>query len=85
MIDMNEKGYKEYIENCNGIIDDNGNVLYFKGSDGIEKWYDYDENGNEIHYKDSKGYERWKEYNENGVLISYKNTDGVEWHDLKRG
>ena len=39
--------------------DANGNMIYYKNSDGFEEWWDYDTNGNVIHHKDSNGTEYW--------------------------
>ena len=58
--------------------DANGNVIYYKNSDGDEAWSEYDKNGNMIHFKNSDGYEQWFEYDTNGNCIYFKDSDGVE-------
>ena len=59
-----ENGKKVRVETfANGSVykyDTNGNIIYFKNSDGNEYWHEYDANGKLIHYKDTKGRE-WKQ------------------------
>ena len=61
-----ESGKKVKVETfANGSVskyDENGNKIYYKGSDGDEDWYEYDANGRKVHSKDSKGSEYWYEY-----------------------
>ena len=59
-------------------VDEKGNEIHYKDSNGYEYWKEYDENHNEIHYKTSDGYERWQEYDENGNEIHYKDSNGFE-------
>jgi hypothetical protein len=62
--------------------DSKGNVVYRKGSDGFERWYEYDENNNLIHIKNSNGYEYWKEYDEKNNQIHLKASNGFErWYE----
>jgi len=37
-------------------------VSYYRDSDKVEKWYEYDAAGNEVHFRDSDGLEEWREY-----------------------
>jgi len=60
--------------------DFNGNIIYYKDSNGFEYWYD--SNGKVIHYKNSDGYEQWYEYASNGNIIHWWNSKGIEqWWD----
>jgi len=68
---MSNKEIKEY--------DKNNNLVYYKGSFGLEFWYKYDKNSNLIHKKNSNGFEVWKEYDENNNLIHSKYPDGIEY------
>ena len=61
--------------------DRNGNMIYYKNSDGFESWKEYDSNNNLIHFKDSKGKEEWREYDSNNNLIHYYNSSGFEYHN----
>ena len=69
---------KTYADGSVYKYDKNGNNIYYKHSDGYEKWREYDTNGNVIHYKDSNGDETWSEYNSNGRKIYFKNKIGYE-------
>ena len=50
-------------------IDKKGNIIYFKYSNGLEYWREYDENNNQIHYKNSEGEEYWWKYDKNNEQI----------------
>ena len=67
--------------------DKNNNLIYSKGTSGLECWYKYDENNNEIHYKGSDGYEYWYKYDENNNKI-YCNEGGnkfwFKWENNNR-
>lgn len=52
---------------------------YYKDSDGLEWWKEYDKQGNGIHYKYSDGYEYWIEYDKQGNEIHYKDSNDYEW------
>ena len=65
--------------------DYNGNLVYYKDSNGHETWKDYDNNGNLIHYKNSNGYEEWYKYDKNGNKIHHKDSDGYEWWKIEEG
>ena len=58
---MSNKEIKEY--------DKNNNLVYYKGSFGLEFWYKYDKNSNLIHKKNSNGFEQWYKYDENNYRI----------------
>ena len=65
---------KEIIEE----YDKNNNQIYYKDSDGFERWYKYDENNNEVYYKSSSGFERWMEYDKNNNRVYFKDTENNE-------
>ena len=74
-------GYIKWLKECidGGYEYD---VDYYKDSNGIESWYEYDENNNLIHYKDSTGYEYWESYDKNSNLIHHKDSTGYEeWYE----
>ena len=51
----------------------NGNIIYYKNSNGYEYWQEFDSNNNMIHYKNSIGCEQHypTEYYSNGQLKRY--------------
>ena len=61
-------------------VDDRGNLIYHKSSDGYEWWREFDERNNEIYSKYSSGYEWWREYDLNDNCIHYKNSHGYEYN-----
>lgn len=58
--------------------DQNGNLIYFKDSDGFECWFEFNSNNKLIHSKDSDGYEFWNEYDSSGNKIHVWDSDGYE-------
>ncbi|MBQ3824906.1 MAG: hypothetical protein II811_02085, partial [Spirochaetaceae bacterium] len=87
---VGEKVYKEVSVNGEMVskwlevvsmaeYDSKGNEIYFKNSNGFERWSEYDSKGNKIHYKNSNGVEEWYEYDSKGNEIHFKNSDGDEW------
>ena len=69
-------------ENNNATVkfNEDGKVVYRKGYNGTETWYEYDENGKvNIHMKDLDGFEAWFK---DGKAIHTKYQDGHEtWND----
>ena len=76
-----ENGEKVKVMTCdNGSVykyDVNGNVIYYKNSDGDEAWSEYDKNGRMIHFKNSDGVEYW--YDANGNKIHSWDNHGFEY------
>ena len=54
------------------------NVVYFKGTNGDEVWYDYNDMGKLAHLKTSFGREEWHEYDQNGKEIHFRDNFGVK-------
>ena len=78
---VGEKVYKEVSVNGEMVskwlevvsmaeYDSKGNEIYFKNSNGFERWSEYDSKGNKIHYKNSNGVEEWYEYDSKGNKVN---------------
>ena len=65
--------------------DEQGNLIYYKSSNGLEIWFDYDNKGNLIHQKYSNGYEYWYDYDNKGNEIHYKNSEGYGYWKGEKG
>ena len=62
----------------NEEFDKNGNLIYWKNSDGSEYWNKFDENHNSIYTKFSSGREIWRKFDKNNFCIHYKDSFGYE-------
>ena len=73
--DENDEVFETWYE-----YNDNDIVVYFKDTNGLEKWYN--EQGIIIHEKYSSGCEVWYKYDSNNKLIHKKNSKGHEmWYE----
>ena len=61
------------------ILNESGNIIYSKKSNGYEEWNEYDANNNLIYWRNSIGVEAWREYDSDGKLIHWRNSIGNEW------
>ena len=61
-------------------FDENGNIVYYKNSNGYEYWKEYDKNNNVIHFKDFLGIEYWYKYTDNKTIKITKQ----EFEQIKR-
>ena len=75
------KGYVSWISNIKDITE-NGNIIYYKDSDGNEYWNEYDGNNNLIHWKNSKGSEEINiiEYYSDGQLKKFNSLE-IPWFE----
>ena len=62
------------------IRDKNGRMIYYKGPNDYESWWEYNEKGEQVYHKNSNGYEQWRGYDKKGILVClrYRYPDGVE-------
>jgi YD repeat-containing protein len=65
-------------------FDPNGNLIYFRNSNGYEIWYEYDTDGRCIYARYSNEFKTWYKYDENGNYVYYEDSEGVKvWYDSK--
>ena len=62
----NTTGFK-----CLREYDENGNMVYYKDSEGRESWLEYNKKYRKLYFKNSDGSCYCKTYNKRGKLISY--------------
>jgi YD repeat-containing protein len=56
--------------------DENGNVIYYKHSNGLSERYKYDENNNLIYHKGDLDFKIWNKYDKNNNLVHLRNSSG---------
>jgi|LakMenE01Jun11ns_1017448.scaffolds.fasta_scaffold9228978_1 hypothetical protein len=61
------------------IKNENGNIIYYEGSNGYWEKREFDLNGNRIYYEGSNGAWVKREFDLNGNRIYFENSKGV-WY-----